>query len=924
MHFSNFFNGFELDSTSDKERMLSLVDHEVGHSVGNLMDEYSVGVSEPTGRYLRNCQVGSGGAPTGSALQWKDWVTAKTAAGSTANFQAQYASSLSGSPNFDVLSTPDAVCGFTNYYKPNANCMMHRLNDFFMCPVCREQATLQLFESAKFVYEFPRFPFKDQVLLVSTDESIVPADEMSINTSSTIVVHLNRLLTVANGFTVRAFDTDESSLTVISNYNCPACIVLGPDNFAKYTVDIEARIRVTITDDTKSFVLPANRDLHTSQLQQETFFRIVLTDDHPSNITGADFYNYSTKNEYTADLGDVGYNESDLIPRYVFCLNQEVTWQTRNLETGLQKNNSFCSFNLSREAAPYVQPAALQAIEADLDTWVPIVLAITAIVFILLWLWASQQYTEMSNGKIRPIFKTELSGFLTLVRTIMTASAVIFLLASLGAIGAAAYAYYNTSLLGKIFVIFGVVLAVILYLMAFFGFWAVSSRSKRMLIVNGVVLLIPLGIGIWLLITLNAFGRELDGAATWQPTLNATDATTGVSAQDQVNSWLKKLEELWIWMVDNEPNWACSFQGVLECSGYYTNCAGTLGSTATCPSTCPDINERFISPCQTRLQDYIVEHYSVAVTAVALGTALLGAGFLLNTLNFLLLWSEKSKIQNRNQNTIKKEAARLGNPALASSKHDMYSMMLLKTLDKRDRHSLIREFKRIDRDGNGELTRGELAFFINGALKHKPSKAEVDKIFSVAYLDNNGTISLREFLMIFGWESGDIDNVNRPTPKAGPLQKMASFARRSGKEAPPGYKPGPPPVSSSSSSPSMFQKLRGAPPSQQAPRPPPRQYTPEQIASMRTQMRQRAKDVYGNEFLDASPQANGGMSPREMTAVSSTTNNTPTSTMVAQQQQQQVQYQQRPAASSVTQQPVVPPQQQQQMARKHVNDDFEL
>ena len=132
-------------------------------------------------------------------------------------------------------------------------------------------------------------------------------------------------------------------------------------------------------------------------------------------------------------------------------------------------------------------------------------------------------------------------------------------------------------------------------------------------------------------------------------------------------------------------------------------------------------------------------------------------------------------------------------------------MGVLEAVTEEELQQLVESFVPADVNFDGFITPEELPSFL---VMHFPNVqgATIDRVRNILLAGavernpNQGNrLDLREFLMIFGWESGDIDNVNRPTPKAGPLQKMASFARRSGKEAPPGYKPGPPPVASSSS-----------------------------------------------------------------------------------------------------------------------------
>jgi hypothetical protein len=61
----------------------------------------------------------------------------------------------------------------------------------------------------------------------------------------------------------------------------------------------------------------------------------------------------------------------------------------------------------------------------------------------------------------------------------------------------------------------------------------------------------------------------------------------------------------------------------------------------------------------------------------------------------------------------------------------------------------MREFRRIDADGNGTLSKVELGLFFRKALCYKITVQELNTLFGVLDLDGDGTISLDEFMSLF-------------------------------------------------------------------------------------------------------------------------------------------------------------------------------
>uniref|UniRef100_A0A7S1QQT3 EF-hand domain-containing protein n=1 Tax=Neobodo designis TaxID=312471 RepID=A0A7S1QQT3_NEODS len=779
----NFFNGFDLNDGDHRKRMLSLTNHELGHAFGDLMDEYSLGIPEPSGRVFANCEA-EGNVP--SRMKWQPWIDLKNSMGAAA-FKAQYAPDVSDS-TWGILNSPEAVCGYTNYYKANTNCMMHRLRDFFMCPVCREASTKHVLR-VRFDLEWPRKPLRDIVTVIAprshafNGSTTAPSDNI-LTEDGEVVLHLAAHLT--RGYTVTATDYDGANLPLLHTQDCYNCIRLNGTNFAKYPKDTIVSLRVDIVDSTDNSVIGASLTALQPQTHQNTTFRLYVASDMTA---------LQASRNVTLAAGNrdavVGRHISDLQRAYSFCEGEDGNTNRSELVCDMQFPNR-----------TYERPLDVEGALATYDDWVLIGLAGLAVLFLLLWAYAATACTDNANQQARTIFKTKHSCIITLIRRVMMLSAVLFLVASVVAIGLSGYYYTSSDALGKILLAVGVVIAVVLYLLAFFGFWAVVSRSKRMLVINKILLILAFGVLLFVFILVIEVGKELQVESSFTVDMGDVSAQGAVngnptggssqSASDQNGYWTNQLFNLWTDLVQDDPGTACAIQGMLKCSGFYTNCASDYASTLTCPKHCESTNKRFLSPCLSLLKGYIVDHYEYIAGATGTSAGLLLCGILLNTILLVALCCQKQDVQKSNQSRIaeaKKRgplalrrrpgaaaaaggagagaaAAAAGMPqALGKQEEDAHhALYLLKSLDSTTTSSLVREFKRIDIDGNGELDRKELFVFFKKVLMYKPSSAELDVIFEQADIDGDGTISLVEFLKLFGTENAEelVQQINSP------------------------------------------------------------------------------------------------------------------------------------------------------------------
>jgi hypothetical protein len=803
LHFGNFFNGFDLNDVEERKRMLSLVDHELGHAFGDLMDEYSIGISEPNDRKLSNCEYSAGPNP-----KWKHWIDIKN--DNPSGWASVYGAGITAASKgeWSVLDVPQGVCGFTNYYKANEQCMMHRLSDFFMCPVCREAATRAVLR-VDFEREWPRKPLKDVVTVIPPANfafnGSTPAPSESVLTADgEMVLHLGAHLT--RGYEVEAFDVDGTPLALLREPDCYNCVLLNKTHFDRYPRNKVIKITFNITDLTDHFVVGDNLEALNSRLKQTTYFRLLLPDSMDTlaaskNLSG----NTGTKDSV------VGRHSSDLQRVYSYCEAEDPSL------------NETLVCNMSFPERLYERPLNIDALLASYDQWILIGLGCLALVFLLLWAYAATACTDEANKKARTVFVTKHSCFITLIRRVMLLSSVCFLVASVVAVAVSAYFYYQASTLGKIALAGGVVLAILLYILAFFGFWSVMSRSKRMLVVNGVLLFIAaVTIGFFFVVVIEV-GQELQvessfkidmgdvsaskalGGNTPAPGTNSStssqsgDGTAPGGNPDAQNGfWTNQLKDLWISTVQDDPSTACAIQVMMECTGFYTNCASEYASTLTCPRDCEETNKKYLSPCQSIFKGYIVDNYVYIASATGSSMGMLLGGVAFNIILLMALCFQKKDIRKSNKQRIARRAgassgaaggagaAAAGLPENLQKEEDnkFHALYLLRSLDMSTTKGLVREFKRIDINGDGELSRQEMFLFMKKVLMYKPSAAELDEIFKVGDIDGDGTISFVEFLKLFGCTNTDealalMESVKNPRRAARvPIPTLPIMIRR--------------------------------------------------------------------------------------------------------------------------------------------------
>jgi Ca2+-binding EF-hand superfamily protein len=340
-------------------------------------------------------------------------------------------------------------------------------------------------------------------------------------------------------------------------------------------------------------------------------------------------------------------------------------------------------------------------------------------------MYASSRYKRLSGRVVRPIFKTEFSTMVSIIRKIMLLSSILFMFAALGTIGISSYYYTKADVVGRIIVIAGVLIALGLYAMAFVGFWAVSNRSKKLVIANAALMFVGLCTLIGLVAVIISFKN-------------------GVGQAD--SQWTTILRNYWADLVATNPNGACSLQGILGCSGFYESCAIAARNVDYCPAQCDQYNQNGVA-CLDRTRAFVGDHYDIAVVVIGLSIALMGIAILFNFIYFWQLRNMKITIQKRIEDRLTEKATAAGTDRTRIDRAK--ALYVLKSIDDGELQGLVREFNRIDLDKSGALDKRELGIFFHKALCYKITRAELDVLFETIDVDGDGRISMEEFLTIF-------------------------------------------------------------------------------------------------------------------------------------------------------------------------------
>lgn len=751
-HVGYFYHGLD-GANQDQYDLLkyaSLIKHEVGHAYFSLMDEYDIGMTQSSAVYFPNCQApaagGGGPAPSASTtpkLQWQVWADVFKSPTQAAVYKAGISTTT-----YSVAQTAIPICGYSNYYKPNSNCMMQQLRDYAMCPVCRDYATRMMLSLSQMSFAWPRFPVEDATLILpeSTILSVI-----SMSTGATL--HLPAYLSSSGDFSVSWEDhlgnaiASSSVRFTINPPGCAPCLRLESAYLSSVPKGTSLRITAKINDNS-NFAYPDYKTLpkYKNLFYQNTSFKFkvvagaTLSSDakiQPKLIAGSAF-------GFDASIEATNAYYTECLPQY-------------------SGHQPVC--NLTFEQVPYKAPQGLNAELDAAEFYVFIILGACGLVFLLAWVLMASKFSKLEQGRVRPIFESSFGGAVDCIYRIMNVSAIGFMLMSIATLGAAGFMYSRISAIGKIVIFPGIALAIGLFIMAFTGFWSLKMRSVRLIVANGVVLYM---------------GFTVLFAAT------AIVVNLGAEITDRKSFWNRNLRLFWDDMATTNPERACGFEGMLACSGFFISCTGVGSSSDSCPRSCA-ANSEYATPCQKRLQDWVVNNYTIIIAVCVACLALMAFALLFNFIFFYNLVKMKADIRRRLESQF--ESSHIGQYGRKSDPNAPdRALKFLQMLGERDSEKLVTEFRRIDNDGNGELDPNELRAFFKKAFCFRVSMQQIQYLFSVADRDGSGTISVPEFLALFDgglksartYRPDDLEKSQRIDNVAMKVKSQTNFNRLAG------------------------------------------------------------------------------------------------------------------------------------------------
>jgi hypothetical protein len=726
IHIGHFFGGIVGQTPMADHQFASLVHHECGHAYGQLLDEYAIGISA-SAPYVKwsNCVQPDTSNPNTHAtpIPWQYWIDVFNGNNETlkneytANLASQQA--LLSSYGYGTLSDPQPVCGYANYYKGSSNCMMNRLNDYYMCPQCREGYTKALFKT-NFELQWPRRPLLDQILVLSR----VGTNVQGI-AGGGAKLQLPKQLSLGGGFTIEW--RDEKNVTIPTDgvttlLEIPASTLEGWDEDVIVTY-------TAIIRDVSVFVQPASRSGIPSMTQTAVFRMVVPSIDPASPTTPSPSPTATTTTApiaiTTTTTAPVLGAENETISNATVRLDPlGFYYQCVAFSPGI---NATCEL-ANGTASQYVYVSDIDALAAY-DQYVLYLLAGIAVVLVLLWLYASMRYKKVAGRVVRPIFKTEFSAIVTLIRRVMMVSSILFMFAAVGALVVSGYFYTKTSFVGKVIIIGGVIVALILYAMAFIGFWAITNRAKRLVMANGVVMISAEVLLIAALALCNVVCEQI------------LDNYPLGDFDNQMTDW-------WRSNTASDPTYICGWQSELYCSGWGNfSCSGSFVDPTNCPSAESCASNQYGTSCQVKINDIVDQWYPIVFAILIVCVVLMAFAVVFNYVYYFSLWRMKQQFRARNNERVYKATARKG---IARAEVDKAKALhVLRTLDVGDLQHLVKEFRRIDEDGNGSLDMKELGIFFRKALCYKITMVELKQIFEAMDIDGDGTISVDEFLAVF-------------------------------------------------------------------------------------------------------------------------------------------------------------------------------
>ena len=302
---------------------------------------------------------------------------------------------------------------------------------------------------------------------------------------------------------------------------------------------------------------------------------------------------------------------------------------------------------------------------------------------------------------------------LKVCRFLFMGSAFLIMVAAVAIAALGIYFYSGMTFVVKLAIMATIMIAAVVYLLAFLGFTAAFFHSRVQLAINGILLLVV----VLTLIVLSAAVLYTGG-----------QITTGYQ------SWETLLIDQWEAQVRQNPKSICTFQATFQCSGLTISCHNKFHSQ--CPNNCDLTNLKYPNPCYAGFRTQFDKYYIPAAAAMLGITAAMLMGLILN-------WVLCCAIRQR----VKTNKHRLmAVPEGGAAHNDLVGVRVLRNLRPDEFRRLQEQFLKHDTSGTGKMSPMDLRKFYKRCLKITLNTTDLDALVRRFDGNHNGHIEWAEFV----------------------------------------------------------------------------------------------------------------------------------------------------------------------------------
>jgi hypothetical protein len=340
----------------------------------------------------------------------------------------------------------------------------------------------------------------------------------------------------------------------------------------------------------------------------------------------------------------------------------------------------------------------------DLQTWIlgvgGVFVVLGCLVFFLIW----KSMQLQSQTRVREVLP--LTTSVKVIRIVLMVMQCLMLIGVTGIIFFSVYMYQLMTVFGKAIIVGIIVVSTMVWFASFLGFCASYYKNRVVLFVNFALLLMLFGLAVLF-------------------TMLLAYVLININTEGVVN----QLHSEWTDAVKGDPYEVCTLQSVLQCSGFNTSCitVNTPAGTTDCPANC-EIGNQVGFPCFLRIKAFVLENFLLA----ALGGGILSVLLFVCMILAIILGC---KIKTQKVLTWKRRAERkkAGESALTPEEVAMLEV----------------EFRKIDKDGSGDISREEFGGFYNDVMGTALTQRQLDEYFDKLDSDGSGALSFEEFVKIY-------------------------------------------------------------------------------------------------------------------------------------------------------------------------------